>query len=84
MSPTPKFKNTQDLFHPHIHSFVVIHGNACRELVKEYPSYSREQELLDVILDCEEKFPILREFRQSAPEIDRPIQSLIDGRTQAN
>jgi hypothetical protein len=75
MSPLPKFKNTQDLFHPHISAFVKIHGTACKELM-EYPSPSREAELLDIILEVETKFPILREFRATYPALEARVQAL--------
>jgi len=75
MSPLPKFKNTQDLFHPHISAFVKIHGTACKELM-QYPTPSREAELLDIILEVETKFPILREFRATYPALEARVQAL--------
>jgi hypothetical protein len=73
---THKFKNTQDLFHPQIGAFVKIHGYACKELMQDYPSPSREAELLDIILDSETKFPILREFRETYPELHARVEVL--------
>lgn len=75
--PAEGFKNVMDGFDPYFMAYSNVHATACRELLKKQPSPSRCAELADVISRCEGRFGLLREFRQTQPELNRMVEDLL-------
>lgn len=71
---TPSFKNESNITFPNFQAMLTVHAMACRELWKDRPSPSRLMELVDIISKCEQKAPLLREFREEVPDINEVVQ----------
>ena len=73
--PAGGFKNLSDSTQPGFSSIMAVHGKACREVLQGFPS-GNIHDIAGVIQSCEEMFPLLKEFRNTCPELDRKIEDL--------
>lgn len=76
--PEYGFKNVMDGFHPEFHTHSQMHATACNFILKGEATPEQMRKLSEIVQTCEAKFPLLREFRETCPDLNDAINDLTE------